>query len=235
MASVINSVTNLSMKLGNNLNSHKLNAACPYAGGSIYTGKKLRQHTPIKSSNIKANKISIEEDNYSNGSRRQVLRIFGSFALVSVSNKLIDMPAEAFGGEIEMTDVKYTIEACKPGAFVPARGSYVCGEFTATVNNKLKRDVEAGNVFGFITDVNDNSAAAVNADGDNRTVLAPIMDPIPPGKSTVQFSVVLKKDSVDAGPLKTKAFKAVPSSNVIEDRFKPFDECELSPDTCEDY
>jgi hypothetical protein len=45
----------------------------------------------------------------------------------------------AFGGEIELTDVTYeVVETCKPGTFLPSRVGFVCSEFSATANNKLK-------------------------------------------------------------------------------------------------
>jgi hypothetical protein len=49
--------------------------------------------------------------------------------------------------------------------------------------------VGAANVFGFILDQNGNSAAAVNLQGGSRTVLAPIVEPVPPGTSQVRSSL----------------------------------------------
>jgi len=139
----------------------------------------------------------------------------------------------AFGGEIELSDVTYEIVDCKPNTYMPGKGRFVCAEFSATATNKLRREVDAANVFGFINDQDNNSAAAVNLTGSSRTVLAPIESPIPAGKSTVKFDVVLDKDGLAKGDLKLKGFKAVQSNADVDSRFKPFDDCELDPDSCD--
>lgn len=66
------------------------------------------------------------------------------------------------------------------------------------------------------------AAVTVNPTGTSRTVLAGVDAPIPPGKSEVTFIVTAFKDSLDLGALKLRGFKAVPSLDDIEQRFKPF-------------
>ena len=69
----------------------------------------------------------------------------------------------------------------------------------------------------------------VNANGNSRTVLAPITSPVPLGKSRVEFEVAVFEESLAAGPLKLKGFKATPSLAAVEERFKSFGACELDP------
>ena len=76
---------------------------------------------------------------------------------------------------------------------------------SATATNNLARAVEAASVFGFINDANGDSAAAVNPNGNSRTVLAPILAPVPLGTSQVQWEVAVFEDALKAGPLKLKA------------------------------
>ena len=77
------------------------------------------------------------------------------------------------------------------GFYLPEKAKCKCLHVTATANNGLKTDVEAASVFGFINDVNGDSAAAVNANGNSHTVLAPILKPVPRGKSSVEFEVAV--------------------------------------------
>ena len=49
----------------------------------------------------------------------------------------------------------------------------------------LGKDAEAANVFGFVSDAENNSALAVNPDGDTRTVIASIDTPVPHGKRPI--------------------------------------------------
>ncbi len=58
-------------------------------------------------------------------------------------------------------------------------------------------------------------------------MLAPITAPVPLGRSSVAFTVAVFEDSLRAGPLKLKGFKATPSLAAVEERFKAFGECEL--------
>lgn len=141
----------------------------------------------------------------------------------------------AFGGEIELSDLEWTVSKCPPDAYVPTRDPTVCLNVTATANNPLRRKVEAANVFGFVTDIEKNSALTVNPTGGTRTVIAPILEPVPSGKSKVQFTLTVFEKSVNKGQLTFKGFKAVQSSAEIEARFKPFDPCELSPEDCEEF
>ena len=113
---------------------------------------------------------------------------------------------------------------------MPNKKNTVCMLFTATAENNLKRKVEAANVFGFVDDQQNNSAATVNPTGTSRTVLAGVDSPIPPGTSEVTFIVTIFKDSLDLGELKLRGFKAVPSLDDIEQRFKPFSECDVDPE-----
>jgi hypothetical protein len=163
------------------------------------------------------------------------------------------LAAAAFSGVIELSDLAYTVETCPAGFFLPERARCKCLHVTATAKNGLKSAVEAASVFGFITDVNGDSAAAVrhsakrsalmrcadtlsalpsralqvNANGNSRTVLAPIVKPVPLGTSCVEFEVAVFEDSLNAGPLKLKGFKATPSLAAVEERFKTFGACEL--------
>ena len=117
----------------------------------------------------------------------------------------------------------------RQGFYLPEKAKCKCLHVTATANNGLKTDVEAASVFGFVVDVNGDSAAAVNANGNSRTVLAPILQPVPRGKSAVEFEVAVFESSLNAGPLKLKGFKATPSLAAVEERFKSFGACELDP------
>jgi hypothetical protein len=71
------------------------------------------------------------------------------------------LAAAAFSGVIELSDLAYTVEVCPAGFFLPERARCKCLHVTATAKNGLKSAVEAASVFGFITDVNGDSAAAV--------------------------------------------------------------------------
>ena len=141
--------------------------------------------------------------------------------------------ARAFSGEIELTNVRYTKVECPANQYVPNKLKTLCLRFDAQADNRVKgRSIDAANVFGFVDDVEGNSAATVNADGNSRTVLSSIDGPIPEGKSDVSFVVTVFKDSYEKGPLKLKAFKAMGSVADIDKRFKPFDACEVDPDSC---
>lgn len=74
------------------------------------------------------------------------------------------------------------------------------------------------------------ATVTVNPTGTSRTVLAGVDAPIPPGTSEVKFIVTAFKDSLDLGTLKLRGFKAVPSLDDIEQRFKPFSECDIEPE-----
>lgn len=139
--------------------------------------------------------------------------------------------ASAFGSEIGLSDIKYEPTECPANQYMPNKKNTVCLRFTATADNNQKRNVEAANIFGFIDDQQNNSAATVNPTGGSRTVLSGLDAPIPGGKSQVSFVVTVFKDSLDLGPLKLKGFKAEPSLSDVEKRFKPFDECEMDPET----
>ena len=67
----------------------------------------------------------------------------------------------------------------------------------------------------------------MNANGNSRTVLAPIVTPVPLGTSRLEFEVAVFEDSLSAGLLKLKGFKATPSLAAVEERFKFFGACEL--------
>ncbi len=54
-------------------------------------------------------------------------------------------------------------------------------------------------------DANGDSALAVNPNGNSRTVIAPIVAPVPPGASAVRFELAVFEDALKAGPLKFKA------------------------------
>jgi hypothetical protein len=139
--------------------------------------------------------------------------------------------ASAFGSEIALSDVKYEPTECPANQYMPNKKNTVCLKFTATADNSQRRNVEAANIFGFIDDQQNNSAATVNPTGGSRTVLSGLDAPIPAGKSQVSFIVTVFKDSLDLGPLKLRGFKAEPSLSDVEKRFKPFDECEMDPET----
>ena len=105
----------------------------------------------------------------------------------------------------------------------------MCLKFTATATNNLKRVVEAADVFGFVEDKQGNSAVTVNPTGTSRTVLAGYGAAIPPGTSTISFIVNAFRESVEMGSLKPRGFKAEPSVGNVENRFKPFGECDIDP------
>lgn len=52
--------------------------------------------------------------------------------------------------------------------------------------------------------MNGDSALAVNPNGNSRTVIAPIVAPVPPGASSVRFELAVFEDALKAGPLKFK-------------------------------
>jgi hypothetical protein len=54
--------------------------------------------------------------------------------------------------------------------FLPEKGAFKCLNLSATASNGLAKGAEAASVFGFINDVNGDSAAAVNPTGNSRTV-----------------------------------------------------------------
>jgi len=137
--------------------------------------------------------------------------------------------ADAFGGEIQLNDLRYETMQCPENQYLPNKKNTVCLKFTATATNTLRRSVEAANVFGFVEDAQGNSAVTVNPTGTSRTVLSGLDRPVPPGDSEISFVVTVFKDSLDLGALKLRGFKAEPSRSDIEKRFKPFDACEMDP------
>lgn len=125
--------------------------------------------------------------------------------------------------------MRYEPTTCPPNQYVPNKKNTVCLKFTATAENNLRRTVEAANIFGFVDDQQNNSAATVNPTGTSRTVLAGLDAPIPAGRSEITFIVTVFKDSLELGDLKLKGFKAVPSLDDIEKRFLPFSDCDIDP------
>jgi hypothetical protein len=57
---------------------------------------------------------------------------------------LLAPAAEAFGGEIALSDVKYELIECKPNTYIPTGRGFVCAEFTATAQNDLRCGIPAG-------------------------------------------------------------------------------------------
>ena len=170
------------------------------------------------------------DDDYVVGAKARAASalLSAAFAATSVMQPGI---ASAFGSEIGLSDIKYEPTECPANQYMPNKKNTVCLRFTATADNNQKRNVEAANIFGFIDDQQNNSAATVNPTGGSRTVLSGLDAPIPGGKSRVSFVVTVFKDSLDLGPLKLRGFKAEPSLSDVEKRFKPFDECEMDPET----
>lgn len=162
------------------------------------------------------------------GARAASALLSAAFAANSVLQPGI---ASAFGSEIALSDVKYEPTECPANQYMPNKKNTVCLKFTATADNSQRRNVEAANIFGFIDDQQNNSAATVNPTGGSRTVLSGLDAPVPAGRSQVSFIVTVFKDSLDLGPLKLRGFKAEPSLSDVEKRFKPFDECEMDPET----
>ncbi|CEF97687.1 unnamed product [Ostreococcus tauri] len=142
-------------------------------------------------------------------------------------------PARAFSGEIALDRVTYEEVTCPVNQYVP-NARTKCVMFTARAKNETKggRMIESANVFGFIEDADRESAATVNPDGSSRTVLSAIDAPIPRGESEVKFVVTVFPEALAKGPLTLKGFKAVGSVADIDKRFKPFDACEVDPDSC---
>ena len=140
--------------------------------------------------------------------------------------------ARAFSGEIVLDDVSYEQTQCPPNQYMPSKGKTSCLKFTATATNASRKKIESANVFGFVSDVDGNSAATVNPDGSSRTVLSAIKGEVPNGTSRVEFIVTVFNDSLAKGPLKLKGFKAVGSVADIDKRFTPFDACEVDPESC---
>ena len=193
---------------------------------------KRRSAVVVKSSKRTNGDTSDDNNDVPTHSRRRVglaSCIVSVMAASTASGVSTPLPADAFGGEIGLSDLSYTETKCPPNQYVPNKKNTVCLTFTATATNNLKREVEAANIFGFVEDKQGNSAVTVNPTGTSRTVLAGLDEPIPSGTSTVKFVVTVFKDSLDLGPLKLKGFKAEPSRSNLEKRFKPFDECDLDP------
>lgn len=142
--------------------------------------------------------------------------------------------ARAFSGEIALSDVSYEKTQCPPNQYLPNKGKTLCLKFTATATNASRKKIESANVFGFVDDVDGDSAATVNPDGSSRTVLSAIKGEVPNGTSKVEFIVTVFNDSLEKGPLKLKGFKAVGSVADIDKRFTPFDACEVDPESCYD-
>jgi len=142
--------------------------------------------------------------------------------------------ARAFSGEIALNDVSYEKTQCPPNQYLPNKGKTSCLKFTATATNASRKKIESANVFGFVDDVDGDSAATVNPDGSSRTVLSAIKGEVPNGTSKVEFIVTVFNDSLEKGPLKLKGFKAVGSVADIDKRFTPFDACEVDPESCYD-
>lgn len=140
--------------------------------------------------------------------------------------------ARAFSGEIVLDDVSYEQTRCPPNQYVPSKGKTSCLKFTATATNASRKKIESANVFGFVNDVDGDSAATVNPDGSSRTVLSAIKGEVPNGTSRVEFIVTVFNDSLAKGPLKLRGFKAVGSVADIDKRFTPFDACEVDPESC---
>ena len=157
----------------------------------------------------------------------------GVFAATMAMTTHADV-ARAFSGEIALNDVSYEKTQCPPNQYLPNKGKTSCLKFTATATNASRKKIESANVFGFVDDVDGDSAATVNPDGSSRTVLSAIKGEVPNGTSKVEFIVTVFNDSLEKGPLKLKGFKAVGSVADIDKRFTPFDACEVDPESCYD-
>ena len=106
------------------------------------------------------------------------------------------------------------------------QGEDVGLKFTATATNASRKKIESANVFGFVSDVDGNSAATVNPMGALGRCCRPSRAQ-GDGTSRVEFIVTVFNDSLAKGPLKLKGFKAVGSVADIDKRFTPFDACEM--------
>eukprot|EP00873_Tetraselmis_striata_P033416 jgi/Tetstr1/453680/TSEL_040636.t1 len=149
-------------------------------------------------------------------------------ALVTGSQLLRPSDAGAFGRDYPMEILSYDLVECKPNTYVPKRKGFKC----MNVRGKAKvtgKDMEAADVFGFVTDASNNSALAVNPDGSSRTVVAGIKQPMKGGGTEVEveFTLVVSEKALADPPLKFKAFKMTPSVGLVEDRFAPFSDCEM--------
>lgn len=176
-----------------------------------------------------------DDDDRDDASRVRMTRRASAFAALAlgVVGGGVD-EAEAFSGEVQLDNVRYEkMDACPPNQYVPNKAKTYCLKFTATATNDVRgRKIEALDVFGFIDDVDGNSAATVNGDGNSRTVLSSYTGDVPPGKSEISFVVTVFKESYEKGPLKLRAFKALGAVADISARFKPFDACEVDPESC---
>ena len=157
-----------------------------------------------------------------------------AIAIAIGSDFEVNPRARAFSGEVKLENVRYEVmDSCPPRAYAPDGRKTTCLRFTATAVNDVRgRAIEALDVFGFVEDVDGNSAATVNGDGDSRTVLASVATAVPSGRSEITFVVTVFKASLDKGPLKLRAFKAMGAVADISNRFRPFDECEVDPESC---
>ena len=167
-------------------------------------------------------------------SSRACVAVLSSRACVAVLASVVLVErACAFSGDIALSDVTYAPTACPENQYAPDARRTTCLRFEATARNDVRgRRIESANVFGFVDDAEGNSAATVNADGTSRTVLSAIEGEIPSGESRVSFVVTVFKDALERGPLRLRGFKAVGSVADVDKRFKPFDACEVDPESC---
>ena len=119
-----------------------------------------------------------DDDDRDDASRMRMTRRASAVAALSVVSVVVVGggvdEAEAFSGEVQLENVRYEkMDACPPNQYVPNKAKTYCLKFTATATNDVRgRKIEALDVFGFIDDVDGNSAATVNGDGNSRTVLS---------------------------------------------------------------
>ena len=137
--------------------------------------------------------------------------------------------ALATSQQIELSNVRYEESACPKNQYMPAKKTSMCVKFNATATTVRK--VSAANVFGFVEDVDGNSAVTNNDSGYNRVVLAQIDREIPTGESEVEFYVTVFKESSNRskGKFKLRGFKAVEADLGTNKRFEPFSDCDLDP------
>eukprot|EP00218_Dolichomastix_sp_CCMP3274_P013454 CAMPEP_0170134504 /NCGR_PEP_ID=MMETSP0033_2-20121228/1939_1 /TAXON_ID=195969 /ORGANISM="Dolichomastix tenuilepis, Strain CCMP3274" /LENGTH=177 /DNA_ID=CAMNT_0010370059 /DNA_START=59 /DNA_END=592 /DNA_ORIENTATION=+ len=160
-------------------------------------------------------------------SRRALLA--ATVALTSVPSH----PAFALPKDLTISDIQWaTLDACPPRTFLPAGGKgYSCLRVSGKVEVP-KKGFEAADVFGFVKDVDNNSALAVNPEGTSRTVVSSITNPVKGGGvREVEFVLTVSNESLQRQPLKFIGFKVSPQISVVEERFAPFSACEVDPES----
>ncbi|KAK3289380.1 hypothetical protein CYMTET_3180 [Cymbomonas tetramitiformis] len=104
---------------------------------------------------------------------------------------------------VPIENATYSEVSCKGNSKVAGQGNITCIEFTGTVNNTNKKAINTADVYGRVYDGAKNDVT----DNEENDRIA-YVDLIPPGVSTVSFTLSVPASQLELGPLSWKSLKA---------------------------